>query len=212
MQINWEGQKHSNVYAFVHDRYFEERMKALREICQLFSEEEIRWTLSCSSSLFFRGMIDDFNDYDILVDARDAEKLLKTLVKHGATLEKDDTQKGGYFASPFYREGFFKGIHLDLIANITVCTYGTRYCYEFQEEELEWVQIEDFRVPICPVEASLVLYGMMEGWQGRRRYKRELCREYLEENGVKYPEILEEGLNQRLPLILEAVVNKLLEK
>ena len=103
-------------------------------------------------------------------------------------------------------------VHFDLVGDITVATFNTEYLYSVKNEDLEFVNLNrNINVPLCPVEANLILYGMMEGWQSKRRFKRDICFNYLLNNGVKYPQILEEAVkNYCLPSFLKEVVTSLL--
>lgn len=206
----WEEQKNANILAFLTAPEYQERKHTLERMCQTFSEHNVRWVLSCSSSLFFKGIVDDFHDFDVLVHIEDVEALKSAMSEMGANIELETVQKG-YFTSPYYQQAQLGRVEFDMIGNITVNTFGGSYCYPVKTEETEIVSIDgNILVPTVAVEASLILYGMMEGWQARRKWKRELCTQYLLENGLEHKEILMDALDQGIPKWLQEVIRSLL--
>jgi len=205
----WEYQRNANILAFLTASEYRERLDVLEKVCQVLREAKVTWVLSCSASLFFQGLADDFNDFDILVDVKDIETMKSALTGIGVQIREDTLQKRG-FISPYYKEAQKGNVHFDLVGDITLDTFHGRYCYPVARKETVLIPLEGFTVPVAPVEASLVLYGMMEGWQSKRRFKRELCYSYLKEKGLSFPEILEKAKTQQLPAFLEEVLDSLL--
>lgn len=67
-------------------------------------------------------------------------------------------------------------------------------------------------IPLIPLEELFLLYGMMEGWQPKRKFKRVLIMEALKESPtLMFSEILEESLKEELPGWLKREVRKLLK-
>lgn len=205
----WEYLRNANAFTFVTASEYTERLDVLEKACQSLRKENVAWALSCSTSLFFQGIVDDFNDFDILVDVKDIKAMEKALMSIGIKLDPTIQKRG--FASPYYQEAHLGDVHFDLIGDITLNTFQGLYCYPVKKQELEWVSLgHNIFVPMVPVESSLCLYGMMEGWQSKRRFKRELCYEFLKENGLKHPEVLEKAMSQNIPDWLKEVIGSLL--
>lgn len=98
---------------------------------------------------------------------------------------------------------------VDLISGFRIKTFGTVFYYDFNPSEIEVLNLEYLSVPVVPAETLFVLYAMMEGWQRRRRYKRELLFKYLTEN-LHQPQILKRAKNSyNLPEWLNAFIDKL---
>ena len=205
---NWEFQKNANILAFLTAPEYEERKQILENICQ--NASKISWALSCSSNLFFRGIVDDFNDYDILVKLDDVESLKNVLRKIGAEINENTVQKN-CFTSPYYQQAKIGKFDFDLVGDITINTFNGSYCYQVKDEEINFVTIDgNINIPLIPVEACFVLYGMMEGWQSRRRLKRDLCFNFLRQQGVSYPGVLQDALNQDIPSWLQEIIKQFL--
>ena len=214
MNNRWEIQRNANILAFLTDPEYRERKNLLKKICDTLAAEGVTWGLAFSSSLFLRGIVDDFNDFDILVKIEDASKLQKSLTKLGIRLNKQTPQKG-VFTSPYFQQGRKGSVEFDLIGDITINTFNTTFRYQVNLPDLEWLTLDGgLYVPVVPMEANLVLYGMMEGWQAKRLYKRELCRKFLSSQPqFQHRNVLEQALEDfDLPEFIEEIVRSLLEK
>ncbi len=160
----------------------------LRLIERMAEEAKVIWALICSSSFYFRGLVDEFHDFDIMVGEESIEEFIRIFVKMGGILQEgNDNGKGEFFRSKFFRTGKLDGVDIDIISGFTVTTYDTKYCYELRKEHIEYVK---GIIPLSPIEADLILYGMMIQWQPRRMHKFDLAMEYLQKTGVRHIEIL----------------------
>ena len=205
----WEFQGMANKLAFLTAEEYSSRREILERIIPALEKTKSIWGLSCSANLFFSGLVDDFNDFDILIRLEDIEIVKKTIAECGIQLL--DTVQKRCFSSPYYQEATIGDVHFDLVGDITINTFRCSYQYSVREEDIIYTPLEGgINIPQIPVEASLILYGMMEGWQAKRKFKREACREYLQKNGVQYPHILEDAADQGLPDWLQEIVAALL--
>lgn len=202
-------QKYANLDALMTAPEYNERRDVLLKMVKVFKRNNVQWALTSSANLFFRGIVDNFSDFDMLFSMDDIEKAEAALEEIGATLIMEDTQKHGYFASGHYREGFVGSVHLDIIGDMTLTTFGTQYKYVLKEEHITYNWDLAVGVPLSPMEADILFYGMMEGWQPKRRLKRRLCYEYIKNSGVIHQEIFEEASKQNLPDFLNVVMNEL---
>ena len=64
----YERQSTDNWQDFLGCSDFEDRRNIFFKFIKEFEEQKVEWALGCSSNLFFRGIVDDFNDFDIIVD------------------------------------------------------------------------------------------------------------------------------------------------
>ncbi len=210
---DYRDQAYANHLALLSSEEFQERLEVLKTIARVFSKYGIIWALAFSSNLFLRGIVDDFHDFDLLISSRDVDKLDEALKEIGVKIIS--TSQKGVFSSPYYKEAELGRVHLDIIVGIEINTFGTTYRYEVKEEELFMVNLDgNIYVPLVPIEANHILYGMMVGWQSRRVYKKELCRYFLIENGLEYPNVLQDALDNFLlptePMNLRKEVEELL--
>ncbi len=197
--INYNYQSQANIQCFLEDVEYCERKDAFLKIFSDFKEAGIRYGVACSMNLFFRGVVDEFHDIDLIVDINDIPKIEEIMKAKGAILK--ETGGNGYCESDVYMHFQFGRVDVDIISGFRLVTFNTHFEYYFNEKEVDCIFVEGEKVPLISMEALYILYSMMEGWQARRRYKRILIEEYLllEREKLQFPEILENSLNNRIP-------------
>ena len=209
-------QAYLNKSAFQNSPKYREKREILEKISKAFEQAGIKWALSCSAALFFRGIVDGFNDFDILLSKDSMEKAKETLRNLGVVLNESTPQKDDYFCSPDFQQARYGNVEFDLITDISIKTFGKTYTYKI-EQGLEMNSLDgNYPLPLIPIEAQLVLYGKMEGWESTRLLKRYWCHQYLLEmkktqKVLRYHEILKDALEQGMPPTLIEVINSLLK-
>ena len=205
--IDYRRQSNSNVLDFFND-YFEPRRKVLFQIIDEFNKQNIHFALACSSNLFFRGVVDDFNDFDIIFEKKDSDLISEIMTKLGGKLL--GTGGNGFCESDVYLHYILDSIHIDFISGFRINTFGKSYYYDLSSNELENLDLEYFQISLVPIEIQLILYCMMEGWQPRRRFKRVIIYNYLNQEGLPFPQILEDSLKKDLPDWIKKLIQSLL--
>ena len=208
---NYEYQSQANIECFLEDIGYSERKKVLLKIVEEFSNEQIKWGLGCSANLFFKGIVDEFHDYDLIVDGDDIKIARKVMENLGAKLV--GTGGNGFCESDHYYHYQLGIVDVELISGFRVKTYGCEYKYSYDPKEIDMCTIYEenkITIPLIPIEALYILYSMMEGWQVRRRFKRILIQEYLREE-IKYTCFLEKSLNEDLPGWIKRNIRELLD-
>ena len=232
----WESQQEANITAFLEDD--EEHLKKRNfffKMIKAFEKADIKWTLFCSSSLFFSGITDVFNDFDLLIDKisfEDAKRTLKDLKMkivreevcglqvNDIPITKEELAILGKvlvsysewnFSSNRYLNAESKqGVKVDAISGFRVAAMDTQYLYEYNPYYVESVQIGNVTINVVSPEVQFILYSMMECWQPERRFKRKLLQEYIQDKGIKHQEIFEDALRQRIPGWIKKEIRKLL--
>lgn len=207
---NYRQQVEANIIDFYNNSGFHERRNTLFKISALFDKEQVDWALICSSNLFFQGIVDDFHDFDILVSQKSLPKVVE-LMNGPLNAQLLETGGNGYCESDCYMHYVLGECHIDILCGFRLKTFGTEYYYQFSKREMDSLNSEYFDVPLVPLEAQLVLYAMMEGWQQRRKFKRKLIFEALNTLGVKYPQILTNALEKFQLLYLHEVLQSMLK-
>lgn len=207
---SYNYQSKANIQCLLEDIEYSERKEAIFTLFNEFRKANIRWGLACSTNLFIRGVVDEFHDLDLIVEATDIPKIEKIMKDYNAILK--ETGGNGYCESDTYMHFQFGRIDVDIISGFRLVTFGTCYEYYFNEKELQYKNLEGNEIPLISMEALYLLYSMMEGWQARRRYKRILIEEYLLREEVKFPQILEKAVETNLPGWIKRNIKDILNK
>lgn len=175
---DYRSQANDNVLAF-YDAEYSPRRELLYKIVMEFEKAEITWAVGCSFSLFLRGIVDDFHDFDILVTNEDVENAKRIMKEIGASLIA--VGGNGFCNSDDYSHWQINNCDIDVIAGFRVDTFGNSLYVPIRPEIIEVLDFEylPYKIPVICLEPLYCLYSMMEGWQHKRRYKKLLIEEYF---------------------------------
>ena len=86
---DYSDQANNNQASFLSDLQYKERKDVFITLAKAFTNAGVNWTVGCSLSLFFRGIVDDFHDIDLIVSLRDIDIIdeimeLKPLLINGS--------------------------------------------------------------------------------------------------------------------------------
>lgn len=206
---NYNYQAEANISCLLEDVEYSERKECFLMLFEEFFKEGIGWGVACSMNLFLRGIVDDFHDLDLIVDIKDIDKIKKIMKRNGAKLIA--TGGNGYCESAVYLHYQLGRTDIDVISGFQIVTFGTNYIYNFNSKELDYVKIDEIKVPLISIEALYILYYMMEGWQKKRRYKRILIEEFILVTKIKHPTVFKKALSSKLPNWIKTSIKSMLE-
>lgn len=209
--IDYIYQSQANISSLLEDREYEERKDCLFKLLKEFDKKEVIYGMGCSFNLFLRGIVDEFHDFDIIISKNSVSKVKGIMKALGATLVA--TGGNGYCESDVYLHYQLGRVDVDIISGFRVLTYNTQIYYAIDSSEMEYCTIYEespIYIPLLPLEVLYCLYYMMEGWQSRRRYKRERITEFFESNYLIFPGILERFLNDPLPGRIKREIRRIL--
>ena len=173
MRKNYLQQSMDNISCFFTEKDFAEQRKTFFNITKKFKECNIDWALACSCNLFFRGIVDDFHDFDFIIDSNSTKNISELMDSLGARLV--GTGGNGYCKSDLYLHYKLNHCDIDIICGFRLLTFGTVFYYKYDAKEIDFLDSEYLSgIPLISAEASFLLYAMMEGWQRRRKFKRDL--------------------------------------
>ncbi|MDL4843055.1 nucleotidyltransferase domain-containing protein [Aquibacillus rhizosphaerae] len=181
-------------------------LNTLSFIVDRLKHMNITWAVGGSLLLSFYEIIDKPNDIDILVDETNVTKLNEILSSIGEP-------KNAFSFYPFRTIDFSKyrinGIDIDVMGGFTIQHDEGIYKLSLQKEaNITHKDINGMIVPLCTLEDWYILYWLIP-------YKQEkalLIEDFLRANGVVYPQLLEEALQQSLPIEVKKRVEKLLSQ
>ena len=154
------------------------KLELLKKIAGRFNAEGITWALGASMLLYFKGMVSEFNDIDLMVMTEDIDKARKILDSLGRQLpEKDNTG----FATRYFLEYDIEGVGVDLMAGFAVVAGGEVHdCALTPDQIVEYADLFGERIPLQSVELWRRYYNLMG-----RESKVRLIDDFLENVSVK---------------------------
>ena len=154
------------------------------------------WGVGASALLYLLGLVDSYNDIDLIVAAEHETAARLALEGLGAQAQPPAPPSAAYETGSFV-EYQLDGVDFDLLCDFTIRRKDAVYRYPFGRERVaEWVDVQGERAPLCPLEDWYVLYLLMPGRQKRAT----LIGHHLHANPREHSRLwLNRWLSTRLP-------------
>ncbi len=177
MSYNYEVQRNENIQRFSSEELAEKKAFLLK-IAKRFNEAGIKWCLTCSSTLFFRGIVKEFDDFDFLIDWQYISKAIEIVKEFDCqNLPKGDQS---IFSSTLFNKYRCGKVKFDLFSEWRISNFfNFEYCYN--PDDVEDFLIEDTKINMISAKIQYLLYSAMSPWWPRRRMQAGLVSCYLED-------------------------------
>lgn len=151
-----------------------EKTQVLTNIAKHLNKENIVWAVGASTMLYYRNIVTEFNDLDLLVSEEDALKVKEILMKMG-TLKKSTS---GNCATKYFYEFIIDEVEVDVMAGFKIIKDDIIYDCSLKVEDIEdVVLVNGEEVPLDLLENWLYYYRLMD-----RSQKVSLIENYLKKN------------------------------
>lgn len=231
----WEVQREANLLAFLEEEEYAKRKEFFFEFVKEFEERKIKWCLFCSSSLYFWGLTDHFNDFDVLIDLKcipdaiDAMRAIGAKMErrevHGIELDvkrdidekeiekidqffKEHAKKDGFASNQYINFSFREEANMDMISGFGLSAMDLKYVHTYNPGNVVNMEIEDKLVPILIPEVQYILYCLMEIFEPTRRFKREALQEYIKIYHKNGKSVAKAALKQKIPASVRALIKR----
>lgn len=181
-------------------------LETLSYIGEKLNEINVTWGVGASILLSQYGLVDSPNDIDILVDIRDIDKVDSILQSLG---EKKEWEKTSTYSTKYFYEYVIDSIDVDVMAGLAINHKGGIFEYVFDKKSVsDHIDIYGVSIPFTSMEDWYVIYQLIPN----REAKVAMIEDYLQQNGIKAPYLLERSLCGNLPVDVSDKVNKMLKK
>jgi len=178
--------------------------QTLSYIGEKLNKENILWGVGASILLNHYNLVNNPKDIDILValeDIHKADEILKFL-GHKKVRELNDS-----YSTEYFNEYIINGIDIDVMSGLTLNHEEGKYTQIFDKASIvDELDVDDVKIPLTSLEDWYIIYQLIPG----RDYKVTLIENYLLQNGVKNPMLLQRALKCALPLMVKYRSEKLL--
>ncbi len=129
------------------------------ELAKLLNEHKIRWAVGASYMLYLYGVVDNYNDFDLIVHHDDID-LLQNCMCASSAQQLECTPKKGY-DSLYFTKWIFKGIEIDLIADFRVVRDDKIYTLPFDESKMKIKNLQSVQINLMDLQDWRVMYYAM---------------------------------------------------
>ncbi len=137
----------------------DKKLSVLSAIAGCFNEKKITWALGGSALLYFHGIVDAFNDLDIMVEERDATDAKEILITMG--IQHLSVQEERYGTTHFY-EFLVDGVEVDVMGGFKIMKDGILHDCSLKTSEIVGeMTLNGQRIPLQSVLSWRRYYELM---------------------------------------------------
>ncbi len=141
----------------------EQKLRVLQTIAKRLNAANVTWAVGGSMLLYFKGVVSEFHDIDIIVKTDDAETVRELLAQLGALEAPKPSAK---FKSRAFYELTIDGVDVDVMAGFVIVKDGMEHDCSLRDEEIkEHIQVGSETVPLHSLTAwrrNYMLMGKLE--------------------------------------------------
>lgn len=139
----------------------QEKLQVFAKVAAALNRQGVTWAVGGSLMLYFRGVVTDFNDIDLMAAAADGERAAEALVDLGAV--RKPVQPSPRFES----DGFWKlelnGLGIDIMAGLGIIYEGQKYTFPLRKGDIsDTIELLDEKIPLQGVREWRELYRLMQ--------------------------------------------------
>lgn len=194
MKDNYREQATVNMKAFCNETKFSEKKAFLLYLAEEFNKQGVRWCLTCSSTMFFRGITTEFHDFDILIYWEDISKALGVVkAKNAVDLVKGDQS---HFASTLFNKYKLGNVYFDLFSEWRIRD-PFHFTYVWKEKDVETFEIDGVTIKMVSDKIQYVLYAAFSPWSQKKRLAQaNLMAGYLQAEPEQRPKFEKYGVEE----------------
>ena len=131
----------------------QKKIELLQKIAHRFNETNIEWALGASMLLYFKGIISEVHDIDLLVSIPDAELVRKILSEMGE-LHPADPVSDPMYRTKVFMEFTIDSVDIDVMAGFTIVKEGKIYDCSLCKEQI--VERMTLGTEIIPLQSPIL--------------------------------------------------------
>lgn len=134
------------------------KLEVLKTIANRFNESNVRYAVGASVLLYFKGIVNEFHDLDIMIDNDDADKVSEILSELG---ELQYTPKNSNFKTKTFLQYIVDGIDIDIIGGFIIVKDAVEYDCFLQSEITDYVVLDGIKIYLDTLDNWHKYYSLM---------------------------------------------------
>ncbi len=137
----------------------EKKFEVLAKIAVEFNKNNIVWAVGASMLLYFKGIIKEFNDIDIMIKEEDAKKAKEILNNMGELIQKSPTQQ---YKTKVFLEYVVDEVDIDVMAGFVIVNNDKDHYFPLKKEDIsEMIVVNGQNIPLHSVSEWQKYYLLM---------------------------------------------------
>jgi len=137
----------------------EHKLQVLSRIAKELNQKKLTWAVGASLLLYFKGIVPNFHDIDIMVTEDDVNEAKAVLLSFGTMQPPSPNIR---YKTKYFMEFIVEGVEIDVMAGFVIMNHNKEYQISFGKADIkEYIQILDVSIPLQSVEAWRTYYQLM---------------------------------------------------
>lgn len=137
----------------------EEKITLLKKIAHEFNKKGITWCLGASMLLYFKKIVDEFNDIDLMITNEEVDSVREILLQMGTIQPPNPNAK---YKTKTFMEFVVEGIDIDVMAGFSIVKEDEVIDCSLKEEQIvEVMNLDGEKIPLQSVDLWKEYYRLM---------------------------------------------------
>ena len=139
----------------------EEKISLLKRIAHRLNEAQVEWCLGASMMLYFKEIVSEFHDIDLMISVDDVE-VVESILSEMGTLCSSDQVPNPMYQTKCFMEYVIDAIDVDVMAGFAIVREGEVYdCSLCKEQITDQLMLEDEVIPMQSPRLWCTYYRLM---------------------------------------------------
>ena len=126
----------------------EEKISLLKRIAHRLNEAQVEWCLGASMMLYFKEIVSEFHDIDLMISVDDVE-VVESILSEMGTLCPSDQVPNPMYQTKCFMEYVIDAIDVDVMAGFAIVREGEVYdCSLCTDQITDQLMLEDEVIPM----------------------------------------------------------------
>ena len=139
----------------------EEKISLLKRIAHRLNEAQVEWCLGASMMLYFKEIVSEFHDIDLMISVDDVE-VVESILSEMGTLCPSDQVPNPMYQTKCFMEYVIDAIDVDVMAGFAIVREGEVYdCSLCTDQITDQLMLEDEVIPMQSPRLWCTYYRLM---------------------------------------------------
>jgi len=135
------------------------KLNQLSLIAKELNQNNVTWAVGASMLLYFKGIVTEFHDIDIMVTEEEIDLVKEVLSTFGSL---QDPNPNITYKTKHFMEFLVDGVEIDVMAGFVIINKGEEHHFALMKENIkEFTQISGITIPLQSLDEWHTYYQLM---------------------------------------------------
>jgi hypothetical protein len=136
-----------------------DKLTLLSQIAKELNNKNVTWAIGASTMLYFKGIVSEFNDIDIMVAEEDVDVVKEVLLSLG---EMQSPNPNIEYRTRCFLEFQVEGVEIDIMAGFVIIDKENEHYFPLKKENIkDFTEIDGIKIPLQSLEEWRNYYQLM---------------------------------------------------